>query len=67
MAGKWNKAKLVKEVNQIEVVQRRAARWTCSNFDRNASVAEMLNNLGSRSLEQRRADVLVALIRFYMV
>ena len=37
------------------MVQRRAARWTCSNCDRNAGVTEMLNNLGWHSLEQSRA------------
>ena len=38
------------KVNQIEIVQRRSARWTCSNFDRNASLTEMLNNLDRRTL-----------------
>ena len=42
--------------NQIEMVQRRAARWTCSNYDRKASVTEMVNKLRWRSLEQRRTD-----------
>ena len=55
------------KVNQTEMVQRRDARWTCSSFDRNASVTEMLNNLGWRSLEQRRADVFVSFIRLCMV
>ena len=39
------------KVDQIEMWQLRAARWTCSNFDWNASVTEILNNLGWRSLE----------------
>ena len=47
--------------NQIEMVQRRAARWTCSNYYRKASVTEMVNNLGWRSLEQRRADARLCL------
>ena len=47
------------------MVQRRAARWTCSNYDRKASVTEMVNNLGWRSLEQRRADARLCL--FYKI
>ena len=43
----------------------RAARWTCNNFDRYASVSEMVNNLGWRSLEQRHADARLCL--FYKV
>ena len=44
------------KITKIEKLQRRADRWTCNNFDRYASVSEMVNNLGWRSLEQRRAD-----------
>ena len=33
-------------ISKIEMVQRRAARWTLSNFDNRASVTEMLNKLG---------------------
>ena len=53
------------KVNQIELVQRRAARWTCSNYDRKASVIEMVINLGWCSLEQRRADA--SLYLFYKI
>ena len=53
------------KVNKIEMVQRRAARWTCSNYDRKASVTQMVNNLGWRSLEQRRADARLCL--FYKI
>ena len=42
-------------ISQIKQVQRRAARWTASNFDRKSSVTEMVKQLGWRSLEQRRA------------
>ena len=44
------------QISQIEQVQRRAARWTASNFDRQSSVTEMVTQLGWQSLEQRRAD-----------
>ena len=52
-------------ISKIEMVQRRAASWTTSNFDRRASVTEMLNKLGWRTLEQRRADARLCL--FYKI
>ena len=51
------------KVNQTEMVQRRAARWTCLNCDRNAGVTEMLDNLGWHSLQH----VFVSFIRLCMV
>ena len=42
------------KIDQIEKVQRRAARWTSCNFDTRASVSDMLETLGWRSLQQRR-------------
>ena len=41
-------------IHKIEMVQRRAARWTLDNYSRQASVTEMLNHLDWHSLEQRR-------------
>ena len=52
-------------ISKIEMVQRRAARWTISNFDRRASVTEMLDKLEWRTLEQRRADARLCL--FYKI
>ena len=52
-------------ISQIEQVQRRATRWTASNFDRQSSVTEMIKHLEWRSLEQRRADSRLCL--FYKV
>ena len=52
-------------ISKIEMVQRWAARWTFGNFDNRASVTEMLNKLGWRTLEQRRADA--RLCRFYKI
>ena len=52
-------------ISQIKQVQRRAARLTASNFDRQSSVTEMVKQLGWRSLEQRRADARLCL--FYKV
>ena len=50
-------------ISQIEQVQRRAARWTVSNFDRQASVTQIVRDLWWRTLEQRR----VRLCLFYKV
>ena len=42
--------------HQIEAVQRRAARWVKRNYQQTASVSDMLQQLGWRTLEQRRID-----------
>ena len=42
--------------HKIEMVQRRAARYVCSNYSRDARVTTMLDQLGWRSLLQWRAD-----------
>ena len=54
-----------KLIRQIDQVQRRAARWTVNNFCRQASVIGIIENLGWRTLEQRRADARLCL--FYKV
>ena len=48
--------------HKIEMVQRRAARWTTGNFDRRASVTSMLQELGWRSLEQSCVDSRLTLL-----
>ena len=47
---------------KIEMVQRRAVRWTLSNYDPKASVTDMLTNLGWRSLQQKRVDSRLSLL-----
>ena len=47
----------MKHIRHIEKIQRRASRWTTSDYDTSSSVTAMLGNLGWRTLEQRRADV----------
>ena len=42
-------------IDKIETVQCRAARWTHHNYSPYATVTEMLQSLGWRSLEQRRS------------
>ena len=47
---------LVKDtnINKLESVQRRAARYVMSDFDRYSSVSEMLSTLQWESLKNRR-------------
>ena len=52
-------------VNLIETVQRRAARWVTHDYSSYSSVTQMINTLGWRSLEQRRADS--RLLMFYKI
>ena len=42
-----------KNIDQIEMVQRRAARWVTNRYSSYDSVSAMLSNLGWRSLENR--------------
>lgn len=53
------------KIIQLEKVQRRAARWTTCNYDYQSSVTAMLDSLGWRTLEQRRADARLCL--FYKI
>ena len=41
-------------INQIEMIQRRAARFVSGNFSRQASVTAILQNLGWHTLQERR-------------
>ena len=50
-------------INKIETVQRRAACWVTLDYSSYSSVTQMINTLGWRSLEQRRAEY--APIYFY--
>ena len=43
-------------INKTEMVQRRAVRWVNSNYSTYAGVSSMIDSLGWRSLEDRRAD-----------
>ena len=53
------------KISQIEKVQLRAARWITSNYDYRSSVTSMIENLGWRTLEQRRSDARLCL--FYRI
>ncbi len=52
-------------INQIESVQRRAARWVKRDYTRTSSVTEMMSSLQWRPLELRRIDQ--RLIMFYKI
>ena len=44
-------------IDKLEMVQRRAARYVCNNYIQMASVTGMLQRLEWRSLQQRHADI----------
>ena len=49
------------------MVQRRAIKWIQNSFSLYASVTPMQNQLGLRTLEQRRADARVKMLfKLYM-
>ena len=52
-------------INKIEMIQRRAARYVKNNYDRTASVTSMLEDLNWRSLADRRTDARLSL--FYKI
>ena len=52
-------------INKIEKVQRRAARWVTNDYSSYSSVTDMLSNLGWRSLENRNTDTRLAM--FYKI
>ena len=53
---------LIKDINELESVQRRAARFVCRDYKRDSSVTEMMQKLGWQSLEQRRKLARLALM-----
>ena len=42
---------VAKNIQQVEMIQRRAARWVLRRYDRLDSVTDMLSSLKWRSLE----------------
>ena len=47
---------LIYLISSIEKIQRRAARWTLSDYNRYSSVSNMLKQLQWSSLEMQRSD-----------
>ena len=52
----------VKPIHQLEMVQRRAARWTLNRHHNTGSVKWMLEDLQWRTLEQRHIDCRMVLL-----
>ena len=52
-------------INKIEMLQRRAARWVTNDFSPYSSVTDTIGELGWRSLELRRYDA--CLTMFYKI
>ena len=50
------------QVDKLERVQRRAARWTLNDYSHYSSVTDMLTRLNWRTLQQRRADARLCLL-----
>ncbi len=53
---------LKKDTDKLEKLQRKAARFTTSNYDRTSSVTKMLSDLGWSKLANRRRDLRLALL-----
>jgi hypothetical protein len=48
--------------HNLEMVQRRSARWVCHNYSREASVTSMLDTLGWKPLQHRRTIARMTMI-----
>jgi len=46
----------VKDINKLEMVHRRAARFAKSDYRRTTSVSKLMDDLGWRTLSDRRKD-----------
>ena len=53
---------VAKNIQQVEIIQRRAARWVLGHYDRLDSVTVMLSSLKWRSLELRRSDARLCML-----
>ena len=51
-----------KNKHQLEMVQRRAARWTLNRFHNTSSVTEMLGHLNWPTLETRRSEAKLVML-----
>jgi len=49
-------------INQVEMVQRRAARFVCNRYHNTSSVSDMISNLSWQSLETRRQIARTAML-----
>ena len=51
----WDQ-QLKKDIDAVEAVQHRAARFVSGNYVRDSSVSEMMETLGWQSLQDRRRE-----------
>ena len=51
-----------KNMKKVEMVQRRAAHWILSRYNRQDSVTDMLNELGWKSLQSRRISARLSML-----
>ena len=51
-----------KDIYKVEMVQRRAIRWSLNSYSSYQNVTELQQQLGLRTLEQRRVDAKVIMI-----
>ena len=54
-----------KQINQLEMVQRRAARFTCNRYHNTSSVSDMLEHMQWPTLQLRRIQT--RLVVFYKI
>ena len=57
----WNPY-VAKNIQQVEMIERRAARWVLGCYDRLDSVNDMLSSLKWRSLELRKSDARLCML-----
>ena len=50
------------DINKLESVQRRAARWVTRDYQYTSSVSTMLQDLNWRTLDRRRIDIRLVLL-----
>jgi len=50
------------DINRLEMIQRRAARFVKNNYHNRSSVTDMINDLGWRSLQDRRRDARLTML-----
>ena len=53
---------VAKNIQQVEMIQHRAARWVLGRYDRLDSVTDMISSLKWRSLELRRSHARLCLL-----
>ena len=59
----WSPVNQISLIRKIEMVQHKAVRWICSNWDRVASVSNMEASLCMKKLEYRRSIAQLKMMR----